>query len=485
MSHKNLILPVFVLALLVAAGCVKIGPDFKRPDLGITPPVTFQHDGSPGSKETLEDSWWRAYGNPELNSLVREALKRNWDIRKAAARVSELRSQLIRTRADRFPSLNLQAQAQHQRRTTSIPVTVLKGGTFELQSRQEKTSSDVFGLSLPASYELDLWGRLARAEEGARSSILAAVENQRTVAQSIVAETISLYLSTETTERRIQILEKSIDNYRQSVKLVEFRYNRGLASILDLRQARRVLAQSEASLPSLNQELGTAQQKMAVLLGRYPRTRPPRKHSKDYFKNLAPVPPGLPSSLLLRRPDLRAAEGRLKTLNAQIGEARANRFPHITLTGSYGYSSDALNHLLRPESELWSLAAGLVQPLFDAARLKAVEEGARARYRQGMADYAKAVLNAFSEVENALLVRQEQLKRRKLVLMLIEEARATQKVAEGRYRRGLTGYITVLDAQQSRFQAEETLVLVELAILTNRVSLYRSLGGGWEKGLTG
>jgi len=485
MSSGIPIARLFLLGLLLTAGCVKMGPDFKPPDLGITPPATFQHDESSGNGETLESNWWRAYGDPELNALVLEALRRNWDIRKAAARVSELRSQLIQTRSDRFPSVNLQAQVQRQRRTTTIPVPVLKGGAFELQNRQERMSTDVFSLSLPASYELDLWGRLARAEQGARASILQAFENQRTVAQTIVAETISLYLSTEATERRIQILKKSIDNYHQSVKLVEFRYNRGLASILDLRQARRALAQAEAALPSLNQELGTAQQKMAILLGRYPRTRPPREHPKDYFKNLAPVPPGLTSGLLLRRPDLRAAEARLKALNAQVGEARANRFPHITLTASYGYSSDALNHILSPESKLWSIAAGLVQPLFDAGRLKAVEEGALARYRQGVADYARTVLTAFSEVENALLVRQEQLERRKRVLMLLEEARATQKVAEGRYRRGLTGYITVLDAQQSRFQAEETLVLVDLSLLTNRVSLYRSLGGGWEEGLTG
>ncbi len=485
MSHKIPTGLVFLLGLLLMGGCMKMGPDFKRPDLGITPPVAFQHDGSIGNAETPGDGWWRAYGNPELNALVREAFARNWDIRKAAARVSELRSQLIRTRADRFPSVNLQAQGQRQRRTTNIPVPVFKGGTFEFQNRQERTPTDVFGLSLPASYELDLWGRLARAEEGARASMLQAVENQRTVAQAIVAETVSLYLSMEATERRIQILQKSIDNYRHSVNLVEIRYKRGLTTILDLRQARRVLAQAEAALPSLNQELGTAQQKMAILLGRYPKTRPPRKHPKDYFKSLAPVPPGLPSGLLLRRPDLRAAEARLKALNAQVGEARANRFPHITLTASYGYSSDELNHLLRPESKLWSIAAGLVQPLFDAGRLKAVEEGVRARYRQGVADYAKTVLTAFSEVENALLVRQEQLERRKRVLMLLEEARATQKVAEGRYRRGLTGYITVLDAQQSRFQAEEILVLVDLAILTNRVSLYRSMGGGWERELTG
>ena len=458
-----------------------MGPDFKRPSIGIEPPDSFQHDATSGKQASLDQAWWRAYGNPELNSLVEEVLQRNWDIRQAAARVMELRSQFIQTRADRFPSLNLQASAQRQRQSRNIPVPVFDGRTFQLKSQKQRETTDVFNLSLPASYELDLWGRLAKAEEGAKASILEAEENRRTISQAVVAETVSLYLNMEATERRIQILKKSIGNYRQSLKLVQFRYNHGLTSILDVRQARRALAQAESSLPTFLQELGTVQQKMAVLLGRYPKTRPPKTHPFGYFKQFPPVPPGLPSTLLLRRPDLRAAQARLQALNAQVGLARANRFPHITLTANLGYASDELTHLLRPENSLWNMAAGLLQPIFDAGKLKAIEEAARARYQQGLAAYAKTALNAFSEVENALLIRREQLERRRRVLVLLEEARMTQKVAEGRYKRGLVDYVNILDALQARFRAEDSLILVDLALLTNRVSLYRSLGGGWGK----
>ena len=191
------------------------------------------------------------------------------------------------------------------------------------------------------------------------------------------------------------------------------------------------------------------------------------------------MPPGLPSDLLLRRPDIRAAEANLRALNARIGVAKASRFPRITLTGTFGYSSSELDRLFIQGNSLWNIAFGAFQPIFDAGRLKAGQRAAEAQFQQGMADYAKTLLTAFSEVESALLTRKEQMERRGKMLDFLAEARSTQNVAENRYERGLINYLTVLDAQRSRFQAEESLVLVELAILSNRVTLHRALGGGW------
>ena len=285
----------------------------------------------------------------------------------------------------------------------------------------------------------------------------------------------------ESWERRIKIKVDSIENYRLSLAFIERRYQGGLTSILDLRQARRTLARARATLPSLRQELGAVQQKLAVLLGRYPLTRPPRPQPEEYFKRLAPVPPGIPSELLLRRPDIREAEARLRALNARVGMAKASRFPRITLTGSFGYSSEELGQLVHPQSELWNLALGVVQPLFDAGKLKAEQKAAEARYQQGVSEYAKTVLTAFSEVESSLLTRKEQLIRRDRELNFLKEARATQKIAQNQYKSGLADYLTVLSSQQIRFNAEENLVLVDLAILSNRVTLYRVLGGGWGK----
>jgi multidrug efflux system outer membrane protein len=439
---------------------MKAGPDFKRPDAGIEMRGSYQHAPAKAAIAVPKDRWWEVFNSRELNELVDEVLKNNLDIKAACARILELKAQFVQTRADRFPDLNLEGKAQRQ-------------------SRGETQKTTTYNLSMVTSFELDLWGRLARSEEAARADLMQAEENRRTVTQTMVAETISLYLKMESLERRIQITTESIENYRRSLTLIETRYRRGLTTILDVTQARRSLAQAEASLPSLHQELGLTQQKMAVLLGRYPETKSPRLQPEDYFKRLAPVPAGLPSDILMSRPDIRAAEAGLMALNAQVGVAKGSRFPRITITGSFGYSSEELSDLFRPESRLWNLAMGIVQPLFDAGKLKAVQKAAQARYQKGVIEYAKTVLTAFSEVEGALLTRREQLKRRDRTVKFLKEARATQEISENRYLRGLVNYLPVLDAQQARFQAEENLVLVDLEILNNRVTLHRALGGGW------
>jgi multidrug efflux system outer membrane protein len=448
---------------------MKMGPDYLRPDPPSPVPPSYQNAPSGKSIPNLKDPWWEDFGDPDLNRIVEEALLNNLDLKKATARVLEVRARFVQSRAARLPSLGLQAQAQKQRQT----ITAIQGRPGQ------RETTDTYALSLPASFEWDLWGRLARSEEAARADLLQAEEDRRTLAQTVVSETTTLFLRMESLERRIQITEESIENYRLSLKVVDNRYSRGLTSVLDVRQARRVLAQTEAVLPPLRQELGTTQQRLAVLLGRYPETRPPKGHPEDYFRQMAPVPPGLPSDLLRRRPDIRASEAALMALNARMGAAQANRFPRISLTGSYGYSSGELNELLDPTSELWRIAMGIVQPLFDGGRLRADLRAAEARYQQGLADYAKRLLTAFSEVEGALLTRKEQLARREKLLEFLAEARATQQVAENRYLKGLINYINVLDAQQTRFQAEQNLVAVDLALLVNRVNLFRALGGGW------
>ncbi|RKY03447.1 MAG: transporter [Spirochaetes bacterium] len=472
MKIRLLSVSLLVFFLFILAGCINIGPTYKKPNLGITLPNSYQHAPKEKLLPKPNERWWEVFNDPYLNKLIDEALKNNLDIKKATSRILELQSQLAYTRADRFPKLEFQAQTmrQHQTITVMAPTPVSKTET-----------SNIYNLSFAASFEIDLWGRLSKAEEAKRAELLNAKENRQTIAQSIVAETITIYLQIESLERRIKLTKKKIENYRQSLKIVKRRYERGLVSILDVKQAKRMLSQAKAALPSLEENLGMKQQQLAMLLGRYPKTSPPRVQPEDYFKHLTPVPPGLPSELLLRRPDIRAALAKLKALNAQVGVAKASRFPHITLTGSYGYTSTALDQLFRPESLLWNLALGMLEPIFDAGQLKANQKAAEARYQQGLVEYAKTVLTAFYEVESALLIREKELEKRKKILNLLREAKATEKVAKERYMRGLVNYLTVLESQRSTFQAEEELILVDLAIYTNRVSLHRALGGGWAK----
>jgi multidrug efflux system outer membrane protein len=416
-----------------------------------------------------DDQWWRVFNDPELNHIVVEVLQNNLDIKIATAAVLEVRAQLVQSRADRLPKVDLNAEGQRRQRPT---IGLSTGETFT-------TTTNIYDFSLPASFEIDLWGRLARAEEAGRGNLLEAEENRRTVAQTVVAEAVTLYLQMESFERAIEIAERLVESFRRSLTLVESRYKRGLTSVLDVRQARRVLAGAQATLPSLRQDLGTTQQALAVLLGRYPKTRPPRLQPEDYYKRLDPVPPGLPSELLLRRPDIRVAEAQLVALNALVGVAKASRFPRIVLTGTYGYTSDALDRLFKPENELWSIALGITQPLFDAGKLQAGQRAAEARYQQGVVTYAKTVLTAFAEVEGAFLTREEQLQRRDYVVKFLREAREAQRIAESRYEKGLVDFLTVLDTQRTRFQAESDLVEVDFVLLNNRVNLHRALGGGW------
>ena len=455
-----------IVTYFILHGCINLGPDYSRPDLGVDIPSEYEWKPEEPPPLEIEDRWWEIFGDRELNTLVDEVLKNNWDIKLAAARVLEARAQYVRIRADRFPAVDLSGLRDRRRVPSDLEDGIIV---------------DTYELAAPASFEVDLWGRLKKASQAAWEDILQEEETRRTVAQSIVAEAVTLYLLIEEVERRLQIAEQSINAFRQSLKFVETRYRRGLISVLDVRQARRTLAEAEALVPQLEQELGVTQQQLAVLLGRYPETQAPRRQPDDYYKQMEPVPPGLPSELLQRRPDIRAAEARLRSLNEQVGVAKAARFPSITLTGSYGWRSDDLSKLLRSENIAWNLSAGIVQPIFDAGRLKAGQRAAEARFQQEAADYAQTVLDAFSEVERALLTRERQLERRERELKFLMEARATQRVAQNRYIRGLVEYLDVLEAQITRFQAEDRVVLVDFIILSNRVALHRALGGGWAE----
>ena len=457
------------LVALVASGCLNLGPDYQRPDTGAEVPVHFKQTVVAGEMIPYSDQWWRIFEKPELNQVLDTVIANNWDIQRAAGRILELRALVVVTRADRFPELD--ADWQHRTEIRKVK----KDGSSGTSRETFRSNS----LGLPLLYEVDLWGRLARAEEAVRFELLEAEENRLAVAQTVVAEAIRLYLEIESIERLIDVTLLLIENFRRNALIIERRYNRGLATALDLRQARRILANAESDIPSLRRDRGNRLHQLGVLMGAYPDVPPIRQHPEDYYTRLPEVPPGLPSELIQRRPDIRAAEARLKSQNARVAEALAGRFPRISLTGSYGYASDSFDRLLRNDSHLWTYTNGITQPIFDAGRLENRQRAAEGRYDQNVADYAQTVLQAFAEVEDALLTRREQLERRSRVAVLLKEARATQDVAEKRYARGLTPYLDVLDAQRARFGAEQDMIQADLDLYVNRVSLYLALGGSW------
>lgn len=459
-----------LMMTLLAAGCMSPGPEYQGPETDFQIPDQFDRQADT-SEYVPQDLWWHAFNDKNLNRVVRQVAENNPDIRKAAASVLESRSVFAQTRADAYPQVNFSAEAARQQQSVVDPFS----------GNNVSVKNDSFTLSLPASYELDLWGRLSRASEAARAELMAAEASRRTVVQSLIAETVSTYLDIRSLEHRIEITRRLIDSRKRNLEIVNRRYERGLTSILDVRQARRSLAQAEAQLPGLVQSLGQVRQTLKTLQGQYPKTDTTAPRKVEAFEALAPVPGGLPSQLLKRRPDIRAAEARLKSACARIGAAKASRFPTISLTGSLGYTSNSLNTLIDPASELWRMAASGLQPVFDAGRLEAGQRAAEARYRQETAAYAKTVLNAFAEVEGALLTREQQMQRRKRLTDLVDEARATANIARQRYQRGLSDYVNVLDAEQALYEAELSLVENQYTIYKNRVRLHRALGGGWDR----
>ncbi|MBS0013878.1 MAG: efflux transporter outer membrane subunit [Desulfobacterales bacterium] len=457
---------------LCGPGCMRAGPDYARPEPDFDMPGGFV-SGSPeqAAVETDQNRWWEAFDDPALNRAVMRVIFANPDIARAAARVMEARAAVTQTGADQYPSLDFNASRSRQQQNIVEPFS----------GQRVSVETDTFSLSLPASFELDLWGRLARASEAARADLLAAEQNRRTMVQSMVAETVNLYLQIRSIQEQIDLSRDLVAAYEQNRDLVERRYERGLVSVLDVHQVRRSLARARSQLPALIRARGRAGHALAILQGQYPDSENLKRTTADGLPQLPPVPAALPSQLLDRRPDIRAAEAALEAACARIGAARAARLPQISLTGSFGYTSDAFDTLLNPASQLWQIAAGAFQPVFDAGRRAAAEQGALARYQQQEAVYAKTVLEALAEVEDALLSRQQLIEQHSRLRSLVSEAEATLNSAENRYQRGLVSYINVLDARQASFQAQLDLVEAQYAIFRNRVELHRVLGGGWDQ----
>ncbi len=468
---------IFILSLIFLGvlGCLRLGPDFQKPEINFNIPKEYIHSSANHNPEQLSLAWWKSFNTPELNDLIRQVLDGNPDLIRAAARIREVEADLVIAKSDRWP--NLQTEGSFTRRASSIEVAVP-----ELAGRAETETiiTDTYRLSFPASFEVDLWGRLARAEESARAILMQAEENRRTLVQSLIAETASYYITIAGLKEQERIQQVTIESFENSLELVRQRFYHGLNNLLEVKQAKRALEQSRVLLHSLREERGKAEHALAVLLGQYPAGYSFDSSFGKLWTNVIPIPSDLPSNLLARRPDIRAAEAMVRSANARIGVALANRFPNFSLTGNLGYSqTDQLENLIRPDNRFWQWALSISQTLFDRGGLKAKQKGAQARYDQEVANYVKTVLQAFSEVEDALLVRKTVRKRLDQLEVVASAARQEFQIARDRYTRGIVDLDQMLNAQRTMFQAEKSLIENKTALLSNRIRLYRVLGGDW------
>ncbi|HEY0799201.1 MAG TPA: efflux transporter outer membrane subunit [Steroidobacteraceae bacterium] len=430
-------------------------------------PQTFVGQAPVSAQIWPRQDWWQGFGSPELSDLIAAAQANNRDLAVAAARVMEAHAQTTIQRAVLFPQFNLQAQSQR----TSVGGAQSIGGS-------NSPASNSFGLILGASYEVDVWGLARNNLRSAEETLKSARFAQQGVALTVTANVANAYFSVLALRKRIAIANEEIAAINGILETIKLKVSTGKSSHLDLAQEQAQVEAAQAQLPSLEEQERESRISLAVLLGQLPETFEVSAQSSD---DLHPplVAPGLPSDLLLRRPDVAKAEANLASAHANLDAARAAFLPQFALTGGSGFASTAVSALLHGPSFAWDFGGTLLQTVFDGGKLIGQKDLAQATQKELMASYQSAVLNAYADVENALgQVRNSTRSESHLVLM-IEAAREAFDISQLQYRQGATDFITVLQAQQTLFSAEDQHAQTRLTRMQAVVHLYEALGGGW------
>ena len=460
MSRRLLLLPAALLA-----ACTTVGPDYRRPDLAL--PASY--GGAPVDEPRLAADWWKSFGDATLDELVGAALQANADLRIAAARIQEAEGVLREAGAAFFPEIT--AGAGYSK--THVSQRVLPAPPANVTY-----SRPLYQVTASTSFEIDFWGRFARAGEAAQANLLSARYARDVVATTLSGAVAQSYFALRSLDAQSAVLARSIQARTDALALARARLKAGYAPELDVFQAQGALSDALVQKRDADRQRAIVERQLAQLASRADLRIP----AGDLFSlPLPPVPPaGLPSSLLQRRPDIRAAEESLVAANAQIGAARAAMFPAISLTGTLGSQSAVFSNLLGGGAGIWSLGFGLALPLFDAGRREARVDQASARERQAVAGYQRAVETAFREVSESLInVAQSGATEADLQARL-QAARGALELSTLRYESGYSPFLEVLDAQRTANDAEVAFVRNRQARLSYSVDLLKALGGGWN-----
>ena len=473
---------IFLFLTLFTCACA-VGPNYKRPKVdvpvtyrGASPDGSAQKDSQPAgdssqrsstpSLQSLGDQkWWEVFQDPTLQDLIRTALKQNYDVRIAAARIMEARAQLGITRADQLPSVNAGATGMNDRvpRTKFAPET--------------ETSFNAVGASL--AWDLDFWGKYRRATEAARANLLATEWARRAVTNSLVSDVAASYFQLRAYDLQLEISRRTLASRRESLQLTRTLSDGGASTMLDVRQAEQLVATAAESIPSLERQIQQEENFLSTLLGMNP--GPIARGIKLTEQAHAPeVPAGLPSVLLERRPDILAAEAELMAANAQIGVARAAYFPQISLTANSGFLSSALTSLFTGPAGFWNFGGSLTQPIFAGGRIKSNVKLSEARKEEMLLTYQRTIQQAFRGVSDSLVEYQKNREFRERQQELLLAAQDAAQLSEMRYRGGATSYLEVLTNETNSFNAELGLAQAQLNELLGLVDIYRNLGGGWQ-----
>ncbi|MFN2427496.1 MAG: efflux transporter outer membrane subunit [Candidatus Binatia bacterium] len=462
-----------LLALPLLGGCM-LGPNYKRPELTMPvgwrdAPVEAAYDGVAYAESLANTPWWELFQDPQLQALIRIALTENQDLLIAVERITEARARLGFVRADLFPKVDL---------TTDVSRFEQSREGFPNNAPPVSNDAMLYGLSADVFWELDLFGRIRRATEAERALLLATEEGRRAVAISLVAAVATTYVELRDADLRLQISRRTLASRAKSLDLTRVRFEGGLTSQKDPMQAEAEYRRVEVTVFQLEQRVRQVENALSVLIGRTPGDIARGTSLPDLPVALT-IPAGLPSELLDRRPDLRAAEEQLHAATADVGAAKALLFPRIALTAGYGTASTEFDALFTGSSQAWSVASGLVQPIFNAGKNLRRVQIAESQMRQSLYAYEKTVLQALREVEDSLIAWQQTGAARGSQRMRVAAERKVVELTSVRYEGGVTDYLEVLDSQRSLFAAELDEVQTISAQLISLVQLYKALGGGW------
>jgi multidrug efflux system outer membrane protein len=467
MRTKSLIrVHIGALLAVLMAGCV-VGPDYRRPP--VASPETFRGASAaipPADTSFGEQKWWDVFQDSQLQALIRTALQNNYDMRIAATRILEAQAQVGIEKANEYPIAGASLAGNDNRNARSKFLSAYD------------TSNTQLGLGF--QWNIDFWGKYRRATEAARDQLLADDWAQKEVMDSLVASVASAYFTLRDLDLQLQISQRTLASNQDSLKLTKLLSDNGATSLLDVRQAEQLVYAASATIPGIEKEIQTQEDLIGTLLG---------GNSMDITRgleliaqpHLPEVPPGLPSSLLERRPDIRQSEAHLMAMNALIGVAKAAYFPSINLTGTGGFQSIALSRLFSGPAGVWTLASPLTQPLFTGGGLKKGVQFAQAQQQEATLTYQQTIQKAFREVSDALIAYAKDQEFRKQQELLTQSAEDASRLSDLRYKGGAASYLEVLDSNTRYYSAELNLAQGQLKELLDYVQLYYALGGGWQE----
>lgn len=442
-----------------------VGPDYVRPT--VETPHNWRISDM-DARELANTFWWEQLGDPVLHDLITSAIKENYDLKIASARVEEFAGRYGFTRADLYPQVGAGASYSRQRDSESGANSPSSGYT---------STYDTFQTTLNASWEIDIWGRVRRSTEAARADLLATEEGKRAVILSLVSSVAASYVNLRDLDRQLEISRNTAKVRAESFGIFKLRYEGGIISEMELVQVKSQYEEALAAIPQIEKAISQQENGLCLLLGRNPGPIP-RGKTIDQL-TLPAVPAGLPSDLLTRRPDIRQAEQNLISANAIIGVAKAAYYPAISLTGFFGYASTDLTDLFKGPSKIWQYSAPVSMPIFTAGKIAGQVKAAEAIQQQALFSYQKAIQTAFREVDDSLV---DQLKTREQLAAQANQLASLKKyyeLAQLRYDNGYTSYIEVLDAERSLFNVQLAYTQNQGASFLSFINLYKAMGGGW------